>query len=357
VIFVSYAREDAPVASALATALRAAGLPCLIDPQLAQGDVFWRDKIAHWLADCSLMLVLESPHADASPWVCQERRAFAGPRVHVSAEQLRRDGCDEAVRQVQATTPGPPTAPPVFAAPGVDLAERTALRERSERALAVFLAALPAPPAAERAGDRAWLAGGRIELRRVPDAAPYEYLALEPVTNALYRGFLQATGFAPPPPTWERPAFAADDLPVTGITWYEAAACAAWCGGELPSESVWAQAAAGGRHGRRYATADGTLAPGMAHYGGGFAAGAPRPAAAFAPNAAGFHGLCGNTWDWCASLWGSHRVIRGGGWMDTPDFCTVDARYRNAPTDADCCVGLRIAWRAADPPAASRRPS
>lgn len=347
-IFVSYAREDAPVAAALVARLQAAGQACLIDPPLAQGDVFWRDKIARWLAECDLMLALDSPSADASPWVCQERRAYAGPRLSIAVERLRRDAGDAAVAEVLRACPGPSLAGAAPAPHSADPGQRAALRERSERALAAFLSAQPAPAAAEHAGDRAWLARGCIELRQVSDDAASDYLALEPVTNGLYRAFLRATGFAAPPPTWQRPEFAADDLPVTGITWYEAAACAAWCGGTLPAESIWAAAAAGGRHGPRYATADGTIGPDRAHYGASFAAGSPLPARAFAPNAAGFHGMCGNTWDWCATSWGTHRVIRGGGWMDMPEHCTVDARYRNAPIDADCCVGLRIAWQSPD---------
>lgn len=357
VIFVSYAREDAQLVAVLVAALRARGLPCLLDPPLAQGDVFWRDKVARWLTECQLMLMVDSPSAGASPWVCQERRACTAPQVRVESARLRHDGCDDAVLLVQTVYRGPHGATPVQPEfPGPESAARAARRELAEQALTAFLAALPAASKAERAGDRAWLAGGRVEMRRVSDDASQAHVALEPVTNALYRAFLDATDFAPPPPTWERPAFAADDLPVTGITWYEAAACAAWCGGELPSESIWALATADGSPGPRYATADGTLAPGLAHYGGDFATGAPRPAAAFAPTANGFRGLCGNTWDWCATSWGAHRVIRGGGWMDSADFCTVDARYRNAPIDADCCVGLRIAWRAADATAPPRRP-
>ncbi len=355
-IFVSYARVDAAAALALADALRARGLACLIDPPLVQGDAFWRDKVARWLAACDVMLVVDSPHADASPWVCQERRAFGGAHVHADATQVLQQGCEGVVQQVQAacgasgaTSPGSPPGDALAAlqAPAADPAAREALRHRSEQTLAAFLSTLPAAARAECAGDRAWLRSGRTELRRV-SATASDYLAVEPVTNALYREFLQATGFAAPPPTWLRPAFAADDQPVTGITWYEAAACAAWCGGELPTESARALAAALDPH-------DGCREPlpsGLAV----FASDAPRALVQLPADAAGFRGLCGHTWDWCATPTGTHRVIRGGSWMDCDDFRTAGARYRNAPTDADCSVGLRIAWRAAPVPQPTRRP-
>src|SRR5688572_28502007 len=54
-----------------------------------------------------------------------------------------------------------------------------------------------------------------------------------------------ATG-RPGPSTWELRAYPAgqDNHPVGGISWYEAAAYAAWAGRELPTVHHWRQAAA-----------------------------------------------------------------------------------------------------------------
>jgi Sulfatase-modifying factor enzyme 1 len=84
------------------------------------------------------------------------------------------------------------------------------------------------------------------------------------------------------------------------------------------------------------------IEPDSIHYKQPLGYGTPLPAYKFPPNSAGFFGMCGNTWDWCASAWDSHRVLRGGGYMDSAEFCKIQTRYRNSPIDRDCCVGFRI---------------
>ena len=93
---------------------------------------------------------------------------------------------------------------------------------------------------------------------------------------------------------------------------------------------------------RRFATATGDIDRSVAHFDGPFIGGAPVGATTYRPTPEGYYGLCGNSWDWCASSWGPFRVIRGGGCMDVASFCAVQARYRNAPIDRDCSVGFRI---------------
>jgi formylglycine-generating enzyme required for sulfatase activity len=167
------------------------------------------------------------------------------------------------------------------------------------------------------------------------------HLAATPVTNAQYRRFLEATGYASPP-TWARAAFRRPDAPVVGVTWFEAMAYAAWCGGDLPSRAEWEWAATGGDPGVEYGTAQGRLSQAMAHFGVALGEGAPCPSEAYPPNRLAFSGMCGNTWDWCRTSDGSHQVICGGGYMDAALFCRARAAYRNAAIDRDCCVGFRI---------------
>jgi formylglycine-generating enzyme required for sulfatase activity len=138
------------------------------------------------------------------------------------------------------------------------------------------------------------------------------------------------------------PDFAVGELPVTGVSWFEASAFAAWMGGGLPTQEEWANAARGRDAGRLFATASGEIDRSNACFGRPFGNTAPAPVSAYAPNPEGFFGLCGNSWDWCADRLGANRVIRGGGCMDAAAFCRVDSRYRNAPLDRDCCVGFRV---------------
>src|SRR5262249_21468342 len=113
-------------------------------------------------------------------------------------------------------------------------------------------------------------------------------------------------------------------------------------GGDLSTQQEWEWAATGGDPRVEYATRDGRLAEGEAHFGVRFAEGAPLSSLAYPSNRLGFYGMCGNTWDWCSTRDGPHRVICGGGYMDSVQFCRARVGYRNAPIDPDCCVGFRI---------------
>lgn len=349
-IFISYAREDAAAAAKLVGELAERGLPCLIDPPLPHSDPFWRNRLAQQMVDCSLLVALQSPYADASPWVQQERRGFRGANCAVQlagASISITDGGvntlpNDAVSTIAALWRGPRGACVAAAVAPPPPDHRQRLWRQAQAHLETWLAA--PRPAARPAfdGRRAWLAGGRIELQRDPSASEPVYIATQPLSNALYREFFAQAGFDAPP-TWGHAGFDAADAPVTGITWFEASACAAWFGGQLPSEVSWAWAAQSGDLAWRFATATGDLRPELAHFAAAFGSGAPREATAHPPNAAGCFGMCGNTWDWCADAWGPHRALRGGGWMDDETFCTVGARYRNAPIDRDCTVGMRIA--------------
>lgn len=348
-IFLSYAREDALAARQLAAELCDSGLPCLLDPTLSHGDAFWREALISRLLHCQLMATLESPAATASPWVRQERLFFSrrGPTVAVGLH-----GDYEALGRINAAYDGPrgqaiSRSTAAMFSGASPTGERQALHAAGEAQLHGIFSRVRARGHDHEGlrfdDSRAWLAGGRVELMRLPGSPAGQYIACKPVNNALYRDFLAGNPEFAPPPTWRRRDWSCDDLPVTGVSWFEAAACAYWLGGRLPSEAAWEWAARGGVAGRTYATMDGTLCPQLAHYGEDFGRGIPTSSANHPPTRDGFHGLCGNTWDWCSDSSGPHRVIRGGGWMDSAAFCRVDARYRHGPVDRDACVGFRMA--------------
>jgi formylglycine-generating enzyme required for sulfatase activity len=212
-----------------------------------------------------------------------------------------------------------------------------------QRRLSFFLLSPPANFSLDVEGINGVITNGFTELqvRSLPRPNETIFVTTLPITNRQYRIFLGQTGYLQPP-TWQRPNYCEDDAPVTGVNWFEAATFAAWIGGALLTEEEWIAAARGKERTRTFATATGLIDDAAAYFGNAFASGAPKLPISHPPNPEGFYGLCGNTWDWCATPKGPHRAILGGGYMDSATFCRIDAGYRNAPIDRDCCVGFRV---------------
>ncbi len=134
----------------------------------------------------------------------------------------------------------------------------------------------------------------------------------------------------PGPATWEVGAYPAgqDDYPVSGISWYEAAAYAEWAGKRLPTIFHWNRAA--------FTIASSRIVP-MSNLAsnGPVAVGHSRSANRF-----GVTDLAGNVREW---VWNESdrqgRFILGGGWND-PDYAFVDA-YAQFPFDRSATNGFR----------------
>jgi sulfatase modifying factor 1 len=203
---------------------------------------------------------------------------------------------------------------------------------------------------------------GRVTLsdRRTERSWPVEVeaclLGAHPVTQTQYAA---VTGARPSAVIGER-------LPVTNISWWEAAR---FCnllsereglapvyrfGGEtaerdeaadgyrLPSEAEWEHACRAGTSGPRYGPLDE-----IAWYRGNSGerlheVGGKRP------NAWGLHDMLGNVWEWCWELYdpevyGTYRVLRGGGWFDEHWSCRASVRRRSMPTFRIDDLGFRLA--------------
>ena len=151
------------------------------------------------------------------------------------------------------------------------------------------------------------------------------------------RRFVDRTG-RPGPSTWEGGDFPAGqgDMPVGGVSWYEAAAYATYAGKSLPTIYHWARAA--GIQFARFVVPESNL-----EGRGPLPVGRPRGI-----SIAGVSDLAGNVREWCVNEAGrNQRFILGGGWSD-PTYAFVDA-YAQDPMDRSPINGIRLAlYDAAD---------
>ncbi|WP_309097181.1 formylglycine-generating enzyme family protein [Streptomyces sp.] len=204
---------------------------------------------------------------------------------------------------------------------------------------------------------RVTLTDRRTERSWAVDVAAFR-LAAFPVTQ---EGYAEVTGRRPSAARGER-------LPVEGVSWWDAVRfCNALSlregltpayhvrddgetvdrdasadGYRLPTEAEWEHACRAGGTGPRYGPLDD-----IAWYRGN-AGEAIHPVGGKRPNAWGLYDMLGNVWDWCWDLYdpevyGTYRVLRGGGWSDEHWSCRASVRRRSHPTFRIDDVGFRVA--------------
>jgi formylglycine-generating enzyme required for sulfatase activity len=190
------------------------------------------------------------------------------------------------------------------------------------------------------------------------------------VTNQAYKQFAEATN-RKKPWYWKAGSFpdAEVRIPVTNITWDDAAAYCSWAGKRLPTEAEWEKAARGGLDRQLFVWGNAGITKGEfakaaktgknAHVG---IASGPAPVGSYAANGYGLFDMAGNVWEWTNDWYlrdyysispdrnppgpssGRYKVFRGGGWSD-PEEETVLVNYRNytAPDQVSFTIGFRCA--------------
>ena len=173
-----------------------------------------------------------------------------------------------------------------------------------------------------------------------------------------------------------------DNYPIIFISWDAAVAYCQWLSNKtgkayrLPTEAEWEFAAGNGSSHTKYswgnsdpsASRGGNVAdealkknfpkwdifPG---YNDGFVYNAP--VGSFAANDFGLYDMTGNVWEWCSDWYGGYastndlnpvgvlsgtkKVIRGGGWLGSPEACHVTDRYSDTRDHRGHSMGFRVA--------------
>jgi eukaryotic-like serine/threonine-protein kinase len=176
------------------------------------------------------------------------------------------------------------------------------------------------------------------EFKRFVDAGGYRDPRYWPVfadgantltfSQAVAR-FVDSTG-RPGPSTWESGSFleGQDDLPVTGVSWYEASAYLAFVGKSLPSIFHWSRVAD--------QRMSGVVAPRSNFHGGG----PIKVGTSGGANRFGAFDLAGNVKEWCWNRSnGSRRYILGGA-FDEPAYLFNDPDARS-PFERAANFGFR----------------
>lgn len=173
-----------------------------------------------------------------------------------------------------------------------------------------------------------------------------------------------------------------DNYPIIYISWDAAVAYCQWLSNKtgkayrLPTEAEWEFAAGNGSIHTKYSwgndnpsgpkggnVADEALKRNFpkwdifSGYDDGFIYNAP--AGSFAANDFGLYDMTGNVWEWCSDWYaeynksndqnpvgplnGTKKVIRGGGWLGSPEACRVPDRYSGTRDHRGHSMGFRVA--------------
>jgi formylglycine-generating enzyme required for sulfatase activity/dienelactone hydrolase len=229
-------------------------------------------------------------------------------------------------------------------------------------------------PATEAKTGMVLVPGGSFKFRNAPEVElPEFWLDRHEVTNREFQEFVSASGYGrtelwkqpfvthgrtltfeqameafkdqtgrPGPSTWQLGSFPEGhgDYPVSGVSWYEAAAYAEFKGKSLPTLHHW------------YRAADLTRFSDVLLYSN-FGDSGPRPVGAQPSlTAYGNEDMAGNVREWAWNAEGERRYALGGAWSD-PTYLYTGPDALD-PMDRTSILGMRCALYEKPPPEASR---
>jgi serine/threonine-protein kinase len=148
--------------------------------------------------------------------------------------------------------------------------------------------------------------------------------------------------------------FVGTNLPIHNITWFEARDFCALRGGRLPTEAEWEYVARGPNN-QVYPWGNDFEADNLVYDGNSDGKTAPVGSRPSGASWVGAMDMSGNVWEWVSSLYEPYpytdnseraddeneRVLRGGSWLDTPEFVRASYRDRSIPTGGGDIIGFR----------------
>jgi formylglycine-generating enzyme required for sulfatase activity len=210
---------------------------------------------------------------------------------------------------------------------------------------------------------------------------PAFWIMQTPVTNALYRAFVEASGYAKQdfwtPAGWQwrtkekrtQPRYWGDkewnqaDYPVVGVSWYEAYAYARWLAHiaklaiALPTEAQWEKAARG-TDGRIYPWGNDEPNDQLLNYNNKIGHTTDVGSYPQGVSPYGCLDMAGNVWEWTSTLYKPYpyrledgredphdtggRVLRGGSWYGNLAVARCTVRGSGSPDGSNHVFGLRL---------------
>ena len=397
-VFLSYRKEDFPIAERVVSGLKAQGLSVWWDESLTTRSA-WDAELEREIAAAAAVVVLWTPRSVDSEWVRIEAHyalehgklipvmmeACAIPlaftlRQNVNLSDWHAEVDHRHWRKLLAwiadlAAPTPDRATPRSAGSAPTNAFRTAVDHLASGEPVVdgtFVNSSSPAGTAFRDGELlpivrivpagAFLIGSSATdpersvvegpQKRIEIPLPFA-IGVFPVLVAEYEAAMGKSK--------ETPARSSPTLPMTNVSFQDANAfltslCATT--GEsyrLPSETEWEYACRAGSR-SRYSFGDSIDAT-MAAFG---RSAGPVAPGSFRANAFGLYDMHGNVREWTADLWhesyestpldgspaleghGSMRVVRGGGWSDTAPLLRSSARMRATESIRSNVIGVRV---------------
>lgn len=172
---------------------------------------------------------------------------------------------------------------------------------------------------------------------------PAFYIDVFPTTNADYARFVASTGHGSPN-HWRNPTQPPDDLfnhPVVFVTWYDAAAYAAWAAKGLPSSRQWEKAARGAG-GDSYPWGNQSTPAKCNVRDGCVRSTTPVDRYHSGVSRYGVYDMCGNTWEWCSTETRAARYELKGSAFTSPFSRATPSNFNDATADmCDDDTGFR----------------